>query len=84
MANDTGLTALEGFRLAEEDGYIWCDGICGKAGRLRKAANHYDHLTVVVHHDDNNPAHDGWAGLGVIGHPKSWSKSNAFSPVCIL
>ena len=58
------LAHLEAYRLAEADGHIWCGGICGKPGRLRKATNHYDHLTVVIHHNSLNTAHY-WAGLGM-------------------
>eukprot|EP01084_Bolivina_argentea_P211580 359896_1 len=52
----TGATALEGFRLGEKNGYIWCADICGKNGRLRRDVNHFDQIAVVVRGHDNNNA----------------------------
>ena len=81
----TSQIAMEAFRLAEEDGYIWCNGICGSDGRLSRDPNHFDQFVVAVRDksDVGNTAFGYWAGLGVIGLPKTWVLSNAFTPAVV-
>ena len=64
----TGEIALEAYKFAEQDGYIWCNGICGDDGKLyRDNDKHFDQIVVVVHDqaDLGNSDFGYWAGLGL-------------------
>ena len=59
---------LEAYKFAEQDGYIWCNGICGKPGKLsRNNTKHFDQIVVVVwdQSDVGNSYFGYWAGLGL-------------------
>ena len=64
---------MEAYELAEEDGYIWCSGICGANGKLPVDNDfHFDQIEVIAHYLD---CLGGWTRLAIVGWPKAWSKS---------
>ena len=64
-----GGALLDGYKFAEQDGYIWCEGICGSPNKIFVDDNHFDQILSVAHHLDS---FGGWSGLGIVGWPKSW------------
>ena len=81
----TDQISIESFRFAEIDGFIWCNGVCGypNGNTLREGSNHFDQILTAVHTQSDNSQFNGWAGLGVVGHPKSWIKNNSFTAAII-
>ena len=68
---------MQAYEKAENDGYIWCNGICGRTDKSNPsvASNHYDQFVVLVRDQSHlgNTAFGYWAGLGTIGHPRTWA-----------
>ena len=60
---------MEAYKFAEQDGYIWCNGICGGPGKLyRDNTKHFDQIVVVVwdQSDVGNSYFNGWVALGLL------------------
>eukprot|EP01084_Bolivina_argentea_P071872 130574_1 len=62
---------VEAFRLAELDGYIWCKGICGTPGKLRRNTHHYDQIVVAIHDmSADSSVYAGWSGKANYNLPR--------------